>query len=139
MTSPRSLVLVADNDPHVSQVLRIFLERAGLAVETAPDGRAALLRIQAGGVDCLVCDLDMPEISGEVLIERLAAAAPPTVVVSGYVDQGMEARVRRNPAVRAVLRKPFDLTDFARLVAGLARPAEGGARGGGLPGVEGTP
>lgn len=115
------LVLVADNDPHVSQVLVLFLERAGLRVEACSDGRAAAARLARGDVAVLVCDLDMPHLPGEVLLERLGERAPPTLVVSGYVDQRMEERLRAHPRVVEVLRKPFDLPSFARRVAQAAR------------------
>ncbi len=119
MPSP-PIVLVADNDGSVAEVIRVFLERQGLAIEIVSDGRLARDRVLQGGVAALVCDLDMPVLSGENLIEFLGVIAPPTVVVSGWVDEGLEGRLRRSPAVRAVLRKPFDLIRFAKLVADLA-------------------
>lgn len=124
MSSPSSgRVLVADNDPHVAQVLRIFLERAGLAVDHAVDGGAAQARIAAGGIDVLICDLDMPVLSGEALIARLerdavGGAIPQVFVISGYLDHALEGRLRRSPLVREVLRKPFDLAAFAQRVVG---------------------
>ncbi|MGE0142867.1 MAG: response regulator [Planctomycetota bacterium] len=126
MTIEAPLVLVADNDPHVGQVLVLFLERAGLRVEACADGRAAEARLARGGVAALVCDLDMPHMAGEVLLERLGERAPPTVVVSGYVDHRMEERLRAHPRVVDVLRKPFDLPSFARLVATAARTEAAG-------------
>jgi two-component system OmpR family response regulator len=121
------LVLVADNDPHVGQVLVLFLERAGLRVEACGDGRAAEARLARGGIAALVCDLDMPHLAGEVLLERLGDQAPPTIVVSGYVDHRMEERLRAHPRVVEVLRKPFDLPSFAHLVAQAARSEPRGA------------
>ncbi|MFO1051319.1 MAG: response regulator [Planctomycetota bacterium] len=133
MSSPSSgRVLVADNDLHVAQVLRIFLERAGLAVEHALDGGAAHARIAAGGVDALICDLDMPVLSGEALIARLEREAaggvvPQVFVISGYLDHALEGRLRRSPLVREVLRKPFDLASFAQRVVAWVHPRDADA------------
>ena len=121
MTAPRPTVLIADNDESVVAVLRLFLEREGLAVEVACDGLRARERMLARRFDVLVCDLDMPLLAGERLLEALGPSAPPTVVASGYIDALVEGRLRRCPSVRDVLRKPFDLMRFARLVAPIAR------------------
>lgn len=121
MTEPRRVALVADNDESVAEVLRVFLAREGLSVEVVGDGLRARERLLAGPVDVFVCDLDMPLLAGENLLESLGAQAPPTVIASGYVELGTEARLRRHPAVRDVVRKPFDLLRFAALVAAIAR------------------
>ncbi|MBI5850710.1 MAG: response regulator [Planctomycetes bacterium] len=132
MTAPRPTVLIADNDESVAAVLRLFLEREGLEVEVAGDGLRARERVLARRFDVLVCDLDMPLLAGERLIEALGTSAPPTVVASGYIDTLVEKRLRCCPSVRDVLRKPFDLMRFARLVAAIAR-GDGAAEGGGDP------
>ena len=122
MPELRYKVLVADNDAHVSDVLCIFLRRAGLDVEQVADGGAARARLTQGDIAALVCDLDMPVLSGEALLEALGdflppGSAPAVFVVSGYVDRGAEARLRRQSCVKEVLRKPFDLAAFAARVA----------------------
>ncbi|MFY9343734.1 MAG: response regulator [Planctomycetota bacterium] len=117
-------VLIADNDPAVSSLLTEILVRSGLAVEHAGDGEQARIRARASDVAALVCDLDMPKRSGIEVLESLAdlAAPPPTVVVSGYLDDAVRARLARLPFVRETLRKPFDLFVFARAVLALVRP-----------------
>lgn len=120
--TPQRRVLIADNDANVSAILREFLVRRGLDVDVAPDGRVALDRLEAGGCDLLVCDLDMPVMTGNELLERLrdVADCPPVVVISGYVDHALEQELGAHPAVREVFRKPFDVKAFAAIVAELA-------------------
>jgi len=124
-----STVLIADNDPAVSSLLRDVLVRAGLAVQQAFDGEAARERVRDEGVRVVVCDLDMPKVPGIEVIESMAdlASPPAVVVVSGFVDEAIRVRLGRLPFVRAVLRKPFDLLAFAKTVreligAGCAGP-----------------
>jgi len=123
-------VLIADNDDQVVEVMAAFLVRQGLAVETVRDGAAALARLEKGGIALLVCDLDMPRMSGEDLLDRLRdrAGVPPVVVISGWVDERLARALQRHPAVARVLRKPFDLAPFARDAAALVRAPEGAAR-----------
>ena len=118
-------VLIADNDVAVSGLLSDLLVDRGLSCETVHDGEAALQRLRAGGVSVLVTDLDMPRLSGQELLRHMdeVEKAPRTIVVSGYVDAQVEEDLRRVPTVRHVLRKPFDVIEFADLVESLAKEA----------------
>jgi CheY-like chemotaxis protein len=116
------LVLIADNDRAVSSLLGEVLARAGLAVQCVFDGETAREKAREHGVAVLVCDLDMPRRSGVEVIESLADLSQPplVVVVSGYLDGGIQRRLGAMPYVRGVLPKPFDLLAFAEKVRVLA-------------------
>lgn len=120
MTGP--LVLVADNDLAVSALLRDVLVRMGLSVRQAFDGEAARVEAREPEIAVLVCDLDMPRLSGVEVLESLAtlASPPPAIVISGYLDPAIQARLSALGFVREVLRKPFDLLAFGEQVRGLA-------------------
>jgi len=122
-------VLIADNDVAVSALLAEVLVRAGLTVEHAFDGEQARLKARAPGVRVLVCDLDMPRVTGIEVLESLAnlANAPATVVISGYFDDSIRLRLGKLAFVRETLRKPFDLLAFAGLVRSLAAGASASA------------
>jgi CheY-like chemotaxis protein len=121
MPTPRRCVLIAENDPGVSSVFAEVLARRGLEVETVADGKSALERLRAGGVDVLVCDLDMPTMSGDDLLRQIETwdRTPDVVVVSGFIDDALCAELGGHPSVREILRKPFDVLKFADFVAGL--------------------
>jgi DNA-binding response OmpR family regulator len=53
-------VLVVDDDPTVSDVVRRYLERAGFEVLLAGDGRTALARFTAESPDLVILDLMLP-------------------------------------------------------------------------------
>jgi FixJ family two-component response regulator len=127
MEPTKPLVLIADNDVAVNSLLAGLLVERGLRCESVGDGEAALARLRAGGVDVLVTDLDMPKLSGQDLLGCLdeLATTPRTVVISGYLDGPLEATVRAVPAVATVMRKPFDVMQFADVVHALATPAGG--------------
>ena len=116
------LVLVADNDHAVSGLLRDVLLRTGLTVRQAFDGEVAREQARAPDVKVLVCDLDMPRLSGIEVLESLAnlASPPQAVVISGYLDSAVRLRLGALGFVREVLRKPFDLLGFAEKVRAIA-------------------
>jgi CheY-like chemotaxis protein len=122
------VVLIADNDVAVNELLAQILTDRGLRCESVLDGGEALARLRDGGVCVLVTDLDMPNLDGRALLRHLPELpqAPATVVISGYVDQRLAAELESTPLVRAVLAKPFDVLAFADLVAGLVGEVTGG-------------
>lgn len=130
-------VLIADNDRAVSGLLSDVLQRYGMRTRFAYDGAEASALARAPDVDLLVCDLDMPARSGLEVLESLRdLPAPPTaMVISGYLDDAIEARLRELPFVRQTFRKPFDLLLFAETVRRLAGKAvEAASRRGGEAG-----
>lgn len=123
-TSPEAAptVLIADNDAVIGDLLGDVLERHGVAVTRALDGTTARAMARAPGLRVVVCDLDMPGASGLEVVASMADLSPPpaVVIVSGYVDADVADELARWPFVRRVLRKPFDLLEFAAIVRELA-------------------
>jgi DNA-binding response OmpR family regulator len=74
-------VLVVDDDPTVSDVVRRYLERDGFAVTLAADGPAALMAFGAERPELVVLDLMLPGIDGLEVCRRMRAAAPDLPVV----------------------------------------------------------
>ena len=63
-----SRILVADDEPHIREVVRAYLEREGYDVLEASDGETALEQGRTAGLDLLVLDVMLPGRSGfEVL------------------------------------------------------------------------
>ena len=69
MSDPATL-LVADDDPGLRESLERALSREGYRVVLASDGRAALERVQTGGIDLIVTDLKMPGLTGLELLRQ---------------------------------------------------------------------
>jgi len=57
-------VLVVDDNAINCKLASALLHRMGIAVETAEDGRAGLARINGGGFDLVLMDVEMPEMDG---------------------------------------------------------------------------
>jgi DNA-binding response OmpR family regulator len=74
-------VLVVDDDPTVSDVVRRYLEQDGCRVGLARDGLAALAAVAAEKPDLVVLDLMMPGIDGLEVCRRLRLDSPDLPVV----------------------------------------------------------
>ena len=76
-TVPR--ILLVDDEPSIRQLLAYRLKREGFEVVLAENGRDAIKRLEEGGIDLLVSDIRMPDMSGiEVL--RTARQLDPDIL-----------------------------------------------------------
>ncbi len=90
-----STVLVVDDKEMLRDSVGATLQRAGMGVATAPDGRAALDLIARRRPDAVVTDLRMPGVSGLEVLEqsRQIDDTLPVIVMTafGAVDTAVEA------------------------------------------------
>lgn len=64
-------VLVAEDDPDISDLVRHLLEAEGYRVEVACDGEEALARFEECSPDLVVLDIMMPRLTGFEVLSRL--------------------------------------------------------------------
>jgi DNA-binding response OmpR family regulator len=74
-------VLVVDDDPTVSDVVRRYLERDGFVVESAADGAATLAAAAARPPDLVVLDLGLPGLDGLEVCRQLRSHGPVPIVM----------------------------------------------------------
>ena len=112
--SPTAHVLVADDQPHVREALRLLLKGEGYAIETAASPAAVLSAVQASDFDAVLLDLNYARDTttgreGLELVSQLQAldATLPTVVMTawGSVEKAVEAMRR---GARDFIEKPWD-------------------------------
>lgn len=71
VASMGSKILVADDEPHIREVVRAYLEREGYEVLEAADGETALEHGRNAGLDLLVLDVMLPGRSGFDVLRAL--------------------------------------------------------------------
>jgi two-component system response regulator HydG len=116
MSEPATL-LVADDDPGLRESLERTLTREGYRVLLASDGRAALERVQGGGIDLVVTDLKMPGLTGLDLLRAAKAIAPDLDVILltafGTVEEAVKAM---KDGAYDFLTKPFRREQLLKLI-----------------------
>ena len=70
-SQPRGSVLVVDDEPTITEVVSVYLRRAGYATRVAPDGPQALQQARADRPDLVVLDLMLPGMDGLEVLRRL--------------------------------------------------------------------
>ncbi|MBL0385153.1 response regulator transcription factor [Tumebacillus sp. ITR2] len=64
-------VLVVDDDPHIRELVRVILQKEGLGVREAADGREALQLMESTPSDMVILDIMMPNMDGWTLCREL--------------------------------------------------------------------
>lgn len=106
-------VLIVDDSAMMRSVVRKSLAMAKVSateIVEADNGSKALHLVRTSRFDIMFCDLNMPEMTGDEVIEMLSCQSmvpvPPIVVVSS--EASSERMDRLNPKhIVGVLRKPF--------------------------------
>ena len=122
-------VLLIEDDEAVRVSMQRFLARNGWQVHEAMDGLAGLELALREAWDVIICDVNLPGLSGLELYDRLQANDPDrlrnVLLVSGDSrTAGVAAFQKRTGAT--ILEKPFELSEFRRAVeqAAGAPPAD---------------
>jgi two-component system, NtrC family, response regulator AtoC len=117
MDSQRVRILVVDDEEIVRESLSGWLEKDGYSVETAPDGRSALARIEAEPWSIILLDLKMPGMDGLQVLEetRKLRADAVVVIMTAYatVDTAVSAM---KIGAYDYLVKPFDPEELSILI-----------------------
>jgi CheY-like chemotaxis protein len=93
-----SHILVVDDDPGVLETVALLLTAAGYKTSAAHNGFDALQKLKAITPSLILCDLDMPDMSGSELLSIIRRRFPeiPVIAMSGMysgdsVPQGVIA------------------------------------------------
>lgn len=88
-------ILIAEDEANLRLVLQKELERLGYRVQVAPDGEAALRKLEESNVDVLLCDINMPRVDGMEVLRRIHERPnPPEVIMltgQATVETAVEA------------------------------------------------
>jgi len=115
----RPVILIAERDRSVRELQLAFLNKAGLAVEFADDGQAALDRVRQAAPALLITEILIPKIDGLTLC-RLIRAEAAISDVPVIVFSILAAAARADDAgAAAFLRKPLVESTFLAAITGV--------------------
>lgn len=69
-------ILVADDEPHITRVLKLLLQKSGYSVEVVPNGQVALEYLRVQHPDVLITDIQMPRMTGQQLCNKIQEEFP---------------------------------------------------------------
>ena len=114
-------VLLAEDHQNLAQLLGRFLQNAGHEAVIAATGRETIQQLANGSFDLLILDLNLPEMSGVELLQKLRKSprmgSLPVIIITGAYKGDKYSQAALKLGVRHYLEKPFTKEEFAAAVA----------------------
>ena len=101
-------ILVVDDDPELTDGLRMVLERQGYRVITARDGQQGKQQVYNQRPDLMILDMMMPRMGGYPVLEHFKGKpdAPPIIMITANEGSRHEAYAEYLGVIDYI-RKPF--------------------------------
>ena len=121
------MILVADDDAQIRDVVRIALTQAGFAVAEAADGRAALEMAHSLTPDLIVLDIGMPEMDGLAVCRELRrTSAIPVLFLTAQADE-IDRVVGLELGADDYVSKPFSPRELVARVKAILKRSQAAA------------
>lgn len=115
VSASEHIVFVVDDDTRVREALQELLASVGLSTLTFGSAAEYLEFARPDVPACLVLDVELPDINGFALQQRIAEGGPPIVFLTGHGNIPASVRAIKAGAVD-FLTKPFSVTDLLEAI-----------------------
>ncbi len=122
--SSRGDLLIVDDDPKITSLLRRALSAEGYEVRTAANGSEGLARVRERQPDLVVLDLLMPGIDGLEVCQRLREESDIPILILTAMDETQDRVRGLDSGADDYLVKPFELEELLARVRALLRRRE---------------
>jgi two-component system catabolic regulation response regulator CreB len=123
----KTKILVVDDEMPVAMMMAFLLTRAGCETKTALNVEKALRLAQTERFDLITLDLDMPDINGFELFQRLKQiphlTETPMIFVSGRATIENQQYALNDLGAADFIEKPFGVEFAPRILSHLTRKA----------------
>ena len=118
----KAKILVVEDDPAISNLIRTTLETQDYQFHTAQNGSGALMEAVSYNPDVMILDLGLPDMDGVDIIKKVRGwSSLPIIVVSARTEDRDKVEAL-DAGADDYLTKPFSIEEFlARLRASLRR------------------
>jgi len=131
MPLERARAGLVEDDPVMGGSIVQRLELEGWDVTWWQTGREAVTGLGrvAGSLDLVICDIRLPDMSGEAVFEEMTRQpdTPPFLFVTGFAEIDQAVRLMRCGAVD-FMTKPFAMDDFLKRIESGRRSNRSGIR-----------
>jgi len=121
-------VLVVEDESSFSEALEFLLGKEGFSVVTAATGTEALKKFEQGGIDLVLLDLMLPEVSGTEVCRQIRAKSKVPIIMLTAKDSEVDKVVGLEIGADDYVTKPYSARELvARINAVLRRNGGDGA------------
>ncbi len=115
------LVLIAEDEPEIAEILRAYLTRSGLRTLHAPDGRKALELHLAMKPDLVLLDVHMPQLDGWQVLSGIRHRGDTPVIMLTALDQDIDKLMGLRIGADDYVVKPFNPAEVVARVQAVLR------------------
>src|ERR1700684_1337141 len=115
-------VLLVDDEPALTNLVKMALHYEGWTVEVAHTGQEAVSKFEEVGPDVLVLDIMLPDVDGLQILQRIRESEPytPTLFLTAR-DSVMDRVTGLTAGADDYMTKPFSLEELVARLRGLLR------------------
>ena len=121
-------ILVVDDEPNITELVKLYLEREGYQVETVASGQDALSRVAASHPDLIVLDLMLPDIDGFEVCHRIRAKSEVPILMLTARKEDVDKIVGLEIGADDYFTKPFNPRELVARVKAILRRYRAGQR-----------
>lgn len=126
MTEEPAQILVVDDEASVRLLIRRTLEEQGYRVVTAADGNEGLAKLDQGGIDLVLLDINMPGLDGFQVLELIRRRSNLPVIMLTGMAKASALHDTLDIGADDYITKPFSPVELvARIKAKLRRAKPG--------------
>ncbi|MFM7624066.1 MAG: response regulator [Actinomycetota bacterium] len=117
-------ILIVEDESSFSEALEFLLGKEGFSVITAATGSEALKKFEQGGIDLVLLDLMLPEISGTEVCRQIRSKSTVPIIMLTAKDSEVDKVVGLEIGADDYVTKPYSARELvARINAVLRRHA----------------
>ncbi|MCC6985439.1 MAG: response regulator, partial [Anaerolineales bacterium] len=119
------LILLVDDEPSITQLARMYLERDGYRIEEAADGESALAAAEKQKPALIVLDVMLPKVDGFDVCRRLRSAGDnvPIIMLTAR-DEDIDKILGLELGADDYLTKPFNPRELTARVKAILRRSD---------------
>ena len=122
-------MLVVDDEPQITRVLKTVLSSQGYQVRTAAEGESALTNFKEWSPELVITDLYMPHMDGVELCRRIREVSSVPIIVLSVKGEERTKVEALDSGADDYVTKPFGIDELmARVRAALRRGGSPAAR-----------
>lgn len=104
----KSRILVVDDEEHIRELIRFYLDKEGFSVLEAENGETALELLESEYVDLAIVDIMMPVMNGFDLVEEMKQFKDIPVIMLTAKSQSADKLRGFSLGIDDYVTKPFD-------------------------------
>jgi len=134
MSKQRARGAIVDDDPSVRKALSLLLSASSFETDTYGSAAEFLQSLRNGKPECLIVDLQMPDMTGLELQHHLVRGGIniPTIAITAHNEFGAMERCR-SAGAKAFLLKPIQEETLIAAINSAMGVGDGGSIGAGHP------